>query len=151
MLAPDEELAQLYLNARGDAVCLPWWNFVDMRGCYEDFLKRLAQLVRFVLPEEEVDPEDVLYADRVVRYGNSDGEQVEVTVPVASPPHRRSYDAVPEHYAAAPRVRVRRWMLIIDSLKRHCAKLTQKLSGRDREVLSLTVRFGILETLDLDV
>ncbi|KNA15497.1 hypothetical protein SOVF_097770 [Spinacia oleracea] len=83
--------------------------------------------------EEEVDPEDILYADKVVRYENSDGEQVEVTIPIASPPHRRSYDVVPEHYAAGPRVRVRRWMLIIDSLKRHCAKLTQKLSGRDRE------------------
>ncbi|XP_056697868.1 uncharacterized protein [Spinacia oleracea] len=93
----------------------------------------------------------------VIRYDNSGGEQVEVTILVAPPPHRRSYDAAPEHYAAvftciclklivilhleiylefcmkAPRVRVCRWMLLIDSLKRHCAKLTQKLSGRDRE------------------
>ncbi|KNA18899.1 hypothetical protein SOVF_066520 [Spinacia oleracea] len=73
------------------------------------------------------------YADRVICYENSGGEQVEVTVPIASPLHRRSYDVVPEHYVAAPRVRVRRWMLLIDSLKRHCAKMTQKLSGRDRE------------------
>ncbi|XP_056696687.1 uncharacterized protein [Spinacia oleracea] len=127
MLASDDELAQLYLNA-GDAVCLPWENFVDRRGRYEDLLGRLAP------PEEEVDLEDIPYADRVIRYENSNGEQVEVTIPVAFPPHRRSYDAVPEHYAAAPRVRVRRWMLLIDSLKRHCAKLTQNLSGRDREI-----------------
>ncbi|XP_056696688.1 uncharacterized protein [Spinacia oleracea] len=133
MLASDDELAQLYLNA-GDAVCLPWENFVDRRGRYEDLLGRLAPPVRFVLPEEEVDLEDIPYADRVIRYENSNGEQVEVTIPVAFPPHRRSYDAVPEHYAAAPRVRVRRWMLLIDSLKRHCAKLTQNLSGRDREI-----------------
>ncbi|XP_056682964.1 uncharacterized protein [Spinacia oleracea] len=132
MLAPDDELAQLYLNA-GDAVCRHWESFVDRRGRYEDFLKRLAPPVRFILPEEEVDPEDIPHADRVIRYDNSDGEQVEVTIPVAPPPHRRSYDAAPEHYAAAPRVRVCRWMLLIDSLKRHCAKLTQKLSGRERE------------------
>ncbi|XP_056689714.1 uncharacterized protein [Spinacia oleracea] len=133
MLAPDEELAQLYLNARGDVICFPWEKFVDRRGHCEELLKRLAPPVRFVLPEEEVNPEDIPYADRVVRYENSDGEQVEVTIPVASPPHRRSYDVVPEHYADAPWVRVRRWMLLIDSLKRHCANLTKKLSGRDRE------------------
>ncbi|XP_056685975.1 uncharacterized protein [Spinacia oleracea] len=103
MLAPDEELARLYLNARGDVVCLPWRNFLDRRGHYDDFLRRLAPPVRFVVPEEEVDPEDLLYADRVVRYENSDREQVEVTVAVASPPHQRSYDAVPEHYAAERR------------------------------------------------
>ena len=50
MLAPDEELARLYLTVRGDAVCLPWRSFVDRRGCYEDFLKRLAPPVCFVLP-----------------------------------------------------------------------------------------------------
>ncbi|XP_056682542.1 uncharacterized protein [Spinacia oleracea] len=133
MLVPGDELAQLYLTARGDAVCLPWENFVDRRGRFEDLLGRLAPPVRFVLPEEEVDPEDIPFADRVIRYENSGGEQVEVTILVASPPHRRSYDAVPEHYAAAPWVGEHRWMLMIDSLKRHCAKLTQKLSGRDGE------------------
>ncbi|KNA04097.1 hypothetical protein SOVF_202820 isoform A, partial [Spinacia oleracea] len=102
-------------------------------GRHKDLLERLAPHVRIVLPEEEIDPEDIPYADRVILYENSDGEQVEVTVPIASPPHRRSYDVVPEHYAAAPRARVRRWMLAIDSLKRHCAKLTQKLTGWDRE------------------
>ncbi|KNA12469.1 hypothetical protein SOVF_125780 [Spinacia oleracea] len=133
MLARDEDVAQLYLNVGGDAVCLPWENFLDRRGHHGDLLKRLAPPVRYVQPEEEIDPEDIPYADRVIRYENSDGEQVEVTVPVASPPHRRSYDAVPEHYAAAPRARVRRWMLVIDSLKRQCAKVTHKLTGRDRE------------------
>ncbi|KNA17976.1 hypothetical protein SOVF_074870, partial [Spinacia oleracea] len=83
--------------------------------------------------EEEINPEDIPYADRVIRYDNSDGEQVEVTVPVASPPYWRSYDAVPENYAPAPRVRVRRWILVSDSLKRNYANLTKKLSGRDRE------------------
>ncbi|XP_056696680.1 uncharacterized protein [Spinacia oleracea] len=133
MLAPDEDLARLYVNARGDAICCSWREFVQRKGSYDDFLRRLAPPVHFVLPEEEVDPEDIPHADRILRYENSDGEQVEVTIPVASPPHRRSYDAVPEHYAVAPRVRVRRWMLLIDSWKRYCAKLTQKLSGRDRE------------------
>ncbi|KNA23825.1 hypothetical protein SOVF_021390 [Spinacia oleracea] len=33
----------------------------------------------------------------------------------------------------APRVRLRRWIRVIDSLKRHCANLTKKLTGRDRE------------------
>ncbi|XP_056695583.1 uncharacterized protein [Spinacia oleracea] len=83
--------------------------------------------------EEEVDHEKIPHADRILRYENSDGEDVVETIPVASHSHRRSYDAVPEHYAAAPRVRVRRWMLLLDSWKRHCAKLTRKLSGRDRE------------------
>ncbi|KNA17046.1 hypothetical protein SOVF_083620, partial [Spinacia oleracea] len=78
-------------------------NFVDRRGHYEDLLKRLAPPVRFELPEEEVDPEDIPHADRIIRYENSDGEQVEVTIPIASPPHRRSYDVVPEHYAAERR------------------------------------------------
>ncbi|KNA20851.1 hypothetical protein SOVF_048560, partial [Spinacia oleracea] len=49
--------------------------------------------------EEEVDPEDIPHADRILRYENSDGEEVVETIPWASPPHRKSYDAVPEHYA----------------------------------------------------
>ncbi|XP_056699777.1 uncharacterized protein [Spinacia oleracea] len=133
MLARIEDVARLYLDAGGDAVCIPWENFVDRKGSHEGLLARLAPPVRFVLSEEEVDPEDVPYADRVVRYVDSDGEQVGVAVPIASPPHRRSYDAVPEHYAAAPRARVRRCMLVIDSLKRQCANMTKKLTGRDRE------------------
>ncbi|XP_056683763.1 uncharacterized protein [Spinacia oleracea] len=133
MLALDEELARLYVEARGDVVCRSWADFVHRKGSYDDFLRRLAPPVRFVLPEEEVDPEDVPHADMIIRYENSDGEEVVETIPVASPPHRRSYDAAPEHYAAAPRARVRRWMLLLDSLKRHCAKLTRKLSGWDRE------------------
>ncbi|XP_056683287.1 uncharacterized protein [Spinacia oleracea] len=132
MLVPDEDLARLYVNARGNAVCRSWMDFVQRKGSYDDFLRRLAPTVRFVLPEE-VDPEDIPHADRILRYGNSDGQQVEVTIPVASPPHRRLYDVVPEHYAAAPWARVRRWMLLIDSWKRNCAKLTRKLSGQDRE------------------
>ncbi|XP_056688095.1 uncharacterized protein [Spinacia oleracea] len=91
--------------------------------------------------EEEVDPEDIPHADRILRYENSDREQVVETIPFASPPHRKSYDAVPEHYAAAPRGRVRRWMLLLDSWKRYCAKLTRKLSGRDREVPFLILKF----------
>ncbi|KNA13975.1 hypothetical protein SOVF_111710 [Spinacia oleracea] len=136
MLATIEDVAQFYLNAMevgGETICLPWENFVDRRGSLEGLLKRLAPPVRFVLPEEEIDPEDIPYADKVVCYVDSDGEQVEVIVPVASPPHQRSYDAVLEHYAPAPRVRVRHWMLVIDSLKRHCSNLTKKLIARDRE------------------
>ncbi|KNA18046.1 hypothetical protein SOVF_074380, partial [Spinacia oleracea] len=86
MLAQDEDFARLYVNARGDAVCRSWRDFVHRKGSYDDFLRRLAPPVHFVLPEEE-----------------------------------------------APRVRVRRWMLLIDSWKRHCAKLTRKHFGRDRE------------------
>ncbi|KNA15118.1 hypothetical protein SOVF_101190 [Spinacia oleracea] len=82
---------------------------------------------------EEGDRKDIPYAGRVIRYVDSDGEQVEVTVPVASSPHWRSYDAVLEQYATAPRVRVRPWMLVIDSLKMHCVNLTKKLTSRDRE------------------
>ncbi|XP_056697964.1 uncharacterized protein [Spinacia oleracea] len=51
MSVPGDELAQLYLTARGDAVCLPWENFVDRRGRFEDLLGRLAPPVRFVLPK----------------------------------------------------------------------------------------------------
>ncbi|KNA23314.1 hypothetical protein SOVF_025960, partial [Spinacia oleracea] len=83
--------------------------------------------------EEEVDPEDIPHADRILRYENSDGEEVVETIPWASPPHRKSYDVVPENYAPAPRARVRRWILLLDSWKRQCAKLTRKLSGRNRE------------------
>ncbi|XP_056685768.1 uncharacterized protein [Spinacia oleracea] len=83
--------------------------------------------------EEEIDPEDIPHADRILRYENSDGEEVVKTIPWASPPHRKSYDAIPEHYAPAPRVRVRRWMLLLDYWKRQCAKITRKLSSRNRE------------------
>ncbi|XP_056691382.1 uncharacterized protein [Spinacia oleracea] len=133
MLASDEELARLYAEARGEVVCRSWREFVHRKGSYDDFLRRLAPPVRFVLPEEEVDPEDIPRADRIFRYENSDGEEVVETIPWASPPHRKSYDAVPEHYAPAPRARVRRWMLLLDSWKRQCTKLTRKLSGRNRE------------------
>ncbi|KNA23200.1 hypothetical protein SOVF_026970, partial [Spinacia oleracea] len=128
------------MEAGGDDACLRWENFVDRRGNLEGLLVRLSPPVRFVLPEEEIDPKDIPYADRVIRYVDSDGEQVEVTVPVAFPPHWRSYDAILDHYAVAPRVRVRRWILVIDSLKRHCANLTNKLTGRDIEVHSLAVK-----------
>ncbi|XP_056690712.1 uncharacterized protein [Spinacia oleracea] len=133
MLALDEDLSRLYAEARGDAVCRSWREFVHKKGSYDEFLRRLAPPVRFVLPEEEVDPEDIPHADRILRYENSDGEEVVETIPLTSPPHRKSYDAVPEHYAPAPRVRVRRWMLLLDSWKRQCAKLTRKLAGRNRE------------------
>ncbi|XP_056699377.1 uncharacterized protein [Spinacia oleracea] len=133
MLALDEDLARLYAEARGEAVCRSWREFVHRKGNYDDFLRRLAPPVRFVLPEEEVDPEDIPHADRILRYENSDGEEVVETIPWASPPHRKSYDVVPENYAPAPRARVRRWMLLLDSWKRQCAKLTRKLSGRNRE------------------
>ncbi|KNA25006.1 hypothetical protein SOVF_010560, partial [Spinacia oleracea] len=133
MLALDEDLAWLYAEARGEAVCRSWREFVHRKGIYDDFLRRLAPPVRFVLPEEEVDPEEIPHADRILRYENSDGEEVVVTIPWASPLHRKSYDDVPEHYAPAPRVRVRRWMLLLDSWKRQCSKLTRKLSGRNRE------------------
>ncbi|XP_056692727.1 uncharacterized protein [Spinacia oleracea] len=84
MLASDEELARLYADAKGDAVCRSWRDFVHRKGSYDDFLRRLAPPVRSVLPEEEVDPEDIPHADRILRYENSDGEQVEETIPVAS-------------------------------------------------------------------
>ncbi|KNA15899.1 hypothetical protein SOVF_094040, partial [Spinacia oleracea] len=103
MLALDEELARLYAEARGDAVCRSWRDFVHRKGSYDDFLRRLAPPIRFVLPEEEVDPEDIPHADRILRYENSDGEEVVETIPFASPPHRKSYDVVPKHYAAVPR------------------------------------------------
>ncbi|XP_056684242.1 uncharacterized protein [Spinacia oleracea] len=107
-LALDEDLARLYAEARGDAVFRSWREFVHKKGSYDDFLRRLAPPVRFVLPEEEVDPEDTPHADRILRYENSDGEEAVETIPWSSSPHRKSYDAVPEHYAPAPRVRVRR-------------------------------------------
>ncbi|KNA19633.1 hypothetical protein SOVF_059680, partial [Spinacia oleracea] len=75
MLALDEELARLYVEARGDVVCRSWADFVHRKGSYDDFLRRLAPPVRFVLPEEEVDPEDVPHADMIIRYENSDGEE----------------------------------------------------------------------------
>ncbi|KNA04314.1 hypothetical protein SOVF_200780, partial [Spinacia oleracea] len=65
--------------------------------------------------EEEVDPKDIPHVDRILRYENSDGEEVVETIPWASPPHRKLYDDVPEHYAPAPRARVCRWMLLLDS------------------------------------
>ncbi|XP_056685083.1 protein MAIN-LIKE 2-like isoform X1 [Spinacia oleracea] len=97
MLALDEDLARLYAEARGEAVCRSWREFVHRKGSYDDFLRRLAPPVRFVLPEEEVDPEDIPRADRILRYENSDGEEVVETIPWAFPPHRKSYDDVPEH------------------------------------------------------
>ncbi|XP_056690729.1 uncharacterized protein [Spinacia oleracea] len=51
MLALDEELARLYAEARGDAVCRSWRDFVHRKGSYDDFLRRLAPPVRFVLPD----------------------------------------------------------------------------------------------------
>ena len=50
MLALGEELARLYVEARGDAVCRSWRDFVHRKGSYDDFLRRLAPPVRFVLP-----------------------------------------------------------------------------------------------------
>ena len=50
MLALDEELARLYAEARGEAVCRSWREFVHRKGSYDDFLRRLAPPVRFVLP-----------------------------------------------------------------------------------------------------
>ncbi|KNA17251.1 hypothetical protein SOVF_081020 isoform B [Spinacia oleracea] len=125
-------VARLYADAMeawGESICLSWESFVDKRSSYEDLLARLAPPVRFVPPEEEIDHEDVT----VLRYEDSDGEQVDVTVPMASPPHRMAYDALSEYYAVAPQMRVHRWMLVIDSLKRHCVNLRKKLAGRDRE------------------
>ena len=50
MLASDEELARFYVSARGDAVCRSWRDSVHRKGSYDDFLRRLAPPVRFVLP-----------------------------------------------------------------------------------------------------
>ena len=50
MLAPDEDLARFYVNARGDVVCRSWRDFEQRKGSYDDFLRRLAPPVRFVLP-----------------------------------------------------------------------------------------------------
>ncbi|XP_056688354.1 uncharacterized protein [Spinacia oleracea] len=104
MLAKIEDVARLYsdvVEAGDESICLPWENFVDKRGIHDALMARLAPPIRFVLPEEEIDPEDIPYADRVIRYVDSDGEEVEVTVPVVSPPHRMAYDVVPEYYATA--------------------------------------------------
>ncbi|XP_021850335.1 uncharacterized protein [Spinacia oleracea] len=51
---------------------------------------------------------------------------------MASPSEQMAADALPEHYAVAPRARVHRWMLVIDSLMKHYVDLTRKLTGRDR-------------------
>ncbi|KNA11719.1 hypothetical protein SOVF_132530 [Spinacia oleracea] len=110
MLVKIVDVARLYsdaMEAGGQSICLPWENFVDRRSLYDDILARLAPPVRFV-PPEAIDPEDVPYDDRVLRYVDSDGKQ-------------------------APRARVRRWMLVIDFLKRNCVNLTKKLTGKDIE------------------
>ncbi|XP_056684860.1 uncharacterized protein [Spinacia oleracea] len=152
------------VEAGGESPCLPWRNFVNRAASYRDFLSTPAPAVHFVpsvnfelescilvfyflydlnllcvFSCEEADPEDHPYADRVLRYVDLDGEHVEFYVSMAPPSKRMVVNALPEHYAVAPRKRVHRWMVVIDSLKKHCVKMTRKLVGRDRASAEWTV------------
>ncbi|KNA22434.1 hypothetical protein SOVF_033820, partial [Spinacia oleracea] len=83
MLAKTVDVTRVYaeaVEAGGESICLPWENFVDRRASYEDLMLRLAPPVRFVPPAEEIDPEDVPYADRFLGYMDPDGEQMECVV-----------------------------------------------------------------------
>ncbi|XP_056684861.1 uncharacterized protein [Spinacia oleracea] len=124
------------VEAGGESPCLPWRNFVNRAASYRDFLSTPAPAVHFV---PSADPEDHPYADRVLRYVDLDGEHVEFYVSMAPPSKRMVVNALPEHYAVAPRKRVHRWMVVIDSLKKHCVKMTRKLVGRDRASAEWTV------------
>ncbi|KNA23595.1 hypothetical protein SOVF_023240, partial [Spinacia oleracea] len=73
--------------------------FVLMRKLWRFGRRRAWPISSVPWEEEEVDPEDIPHADRNLCYENSDVEEVVETIPWASPPHQKSYDAVPEHYA----------------------------------------------------
>ncbi|KNA12518.1 hypothetical protein SOVF_125050 [Spinacia oleracea] len=97
-----------------DSLCLPWEGFVVMRANYRAFLDRLATPVRFL------------------RYTGDNGEPVEVPVPGVPSLDWVAAKAIPEQFIAPSRSKVRRWMVVIDSLKKHCVKLTKKLVGHGR-------------------
>ncbi|XP_056687721.1 uncharacterized protein [Spinacia oleracea] len=116
--ASSAEKAYVKALHRDDAgsLCLSWEDFVDRKARYKDFLLRNALLVRFVAPIKEADPDDIPYADRVLRCIDDEGRQEEVPVLAVPRSEWMAANVILDHFVAPPRKRVHRLMYSGDLL-----------------------------------
>ncbi|KNA05620.1 hypothetical protein SOVF_188670, partial [Spinacia oleracea] len=99
MLALDEDLARLYAEARGEAVYRSWREFIHRKGSYDDFMRRLAHQYASYCQRRRLILRTFLMLIGSSAMRTRTGKRWWRPFLGASPPHRKSYDVVPEHYA----------------------------------------------------